>query len=80
LHANASNHFFSFEVLAQLAYFGLEVAEVPVDADYHAEHTSIPLGQATAYAFSNLRCLAKFGLARAGLVHSAQFPPLGAAS
>jgi glycosyltransferase involved in cell wall biosynthesis len=74
LHANARNHLFSFEVLAQAAYFGLEVAEIPVDADYHAAHTSIPLGQAAVYAFDNLRCLAKFGLARAGFVHSEQFP------
>lgn len=79
LHANASDHLFSFEILAETAYFGLDVAEIPVDADYHAAHTSIPLGEAVIYALENLRCLARFGLARAGLVHSEQFPRRAAA-
>jgi glycosyltransferase involved in cell wall biosynthesis len=80
LRANATNHLFSFELLAQVAYFGLEVAEIPVDADYHSEHTSIPLGQAAVYAFDNFRCLTRFGLARIGLVHTAQFPRRDASS
>jgi glycosyltransferase involved in cell wall biosynthesis len=74
LDANSTNHLFSFEVLAQAAYFGQRVAEVPVDADYRAEHTSISLRAAAVYAFASLACLAKYLLAKAGLRHSPVFP------
>jgi glycosyltransferase involved in cell wall biosynthesis len=74
LDANASDHLFSFQIIAQAAYFGLEVREVPVEADYVAEHTSISLPAAAAYSFGNLSCLARYVMARAGLHHSAQFP------
>ena len=76
LDANSNDHLFSFEILAQAAYFSLEVGEVPVEADYHGEHTSISLGAAAVYSVSNLLCLAKYGLAKAGLHHSTMFPPL----
>jgi len=78
LEANSSNHLFSFEILAQAAYFSLEVSEIPVEADYHSEHTSIPLGAAAVYSVNNLICLAKYSLAKAGLHHSTMFPRLGA--
>lgn len=74
LAANTANHLFSFEVLAQAAYFDQRVAEVPVDADYLSEHTSISLRAAAIYAFATLTCLAKYLLARAGLRHSPIFP------
>ncbi len=74
LEANSPNHLFSFEVLAQAAYFGQRVAEVPVDADYFSEHTSISLRAAAIYAFATLTCLGKYLLAKAGLRHSAIFP------
>lgn len=78
LEANAAGHLFSFQVLAQAAYYGLDVREIPVEADYLAEHRSIPLGQAALYSFGNLVCLARYLLARAGLHHAPQFPPRGA--
>ncbi|HEX4406567.1 MAG TPA: hypothetical protein VH560_17130, partial [Polyangia bacterium] len=71
---NASGHLFSFQLMAQAAYFRQSVAEVPVEADYHAEHHSIPLGQAATYAFGNVACLARYLLARAGVYHSTIFP------
>ena len=74
LDANADNHLFSFQILAQAAYFGIEVREVPVDADYLSEHTSISLWDATIYAFNNFVCLGQYLLARADLHHSRQFP------
>jgi glycosyltransferase involved in cell wall biosynthesis len=74
LDANASDHLFSFEILAQAAYHAVDVREVPVEADYLSEHTSISLWQATVYSFDNLVCLAKYLLAKAGLRHTAQFP------
>jgi glycosyltransferase involved in cell wall biosynthesis len=74
LDANASDHLFSFQILAQAAYYGIDVREVPVEADYLGEHTSISLWEAVIYSFENLVCLGKYLLARAGLRHSAQFP------
>jgi glycosyltransferase involved in cell wall biosynthesis len=76
LAANSPNHLFSFEVLAQAAYFRQRVAEVPVDADYLSSHTSISLRAAAIYAFATLACLAKYLLAKAGLRHSPLFPRL----
>jgi glycosyltransferase involved in cell wall biosynthesis len=75
LEANASNHLFSFEILAQAAYHGVDVREVPVEADYLSEHTSISLRECVVYSFDNLVCLGKYLLAKAGLHHSRQFPP-----
>ncbi len=71
---NASGHLFSFQLMAQAAYFRQGVAEVPVEADYHADHHSIPLGEAAAYAFGNVACLARYLLAEAGVYHSPVFP------
>jgi hypothetical protein len=78
LHANADDHLFSFEVLAQAAYFSMDVREVPVEADYHSEHRSISLWQAAIYSVNNLICLGKYVLAKTGLRHGPQFPSLGA--
>jgi glycosyltransferase involved in cell wall biosynthesis len=75
LEANAPDHLFSFEILAQAAYFGVDVREIAVEADYLNEHTSISLPQAVLYSFGNLACMARYLLARAGLHHVPQFPP-----
>ncbi|HVZ73726.1 MAG TPA: glycosyltransferase family 2 protein [Polyangia bacterium] len=74
LAANASNHLFSFQILAQAAYFGQGVGEVPVDADYLSAHSSISLRAATRYAFATLACMASYLLAKLGLRHTAVFP------
>lgn len=80
LQANAADHLFSFQILAQAAYFGLDVREVPVEADYLSEHTSISLWQAAIYSFNNLSCLGKYLLAKTGVHHSELFPRLGRAA
>jgi glycosyltransferase involved in cell wall biosynthesis len=77
LHHNSKNHLFSFEILAQAAYFAQDVAEVPVDADYHSEHHSIALPEAVFFSFGNLVCMTNYVLAKAGLRYSALFPKLG---
>ena len=74
LDANASDHLFSFQILAQASYFAIDVREVPVEADYLSEHTSISLWEAVVYSFDNLVCLASYLLAKVGLRHSRQFP------
>jgi glycosyltransferase involved in cell wall biosynthesis len=80
LEANASDHLFSFEILVQAAYHGIDVREVPVEADYLSEHTSISLREAVIYSFDNLLCLGKFLLAKLGLRHGRQFPRRAAAA
>jgi glycosyltransferase involved in cell wall biosynthesis len=74
LDANADDHLFSFQILAQAAYFSIDVREVPVEADYLSEHTSISLREAVIYSFDNLICLGKYLLAKTGLHHCQQFP------
>ena len=74
LAQNASNHLFSFQILAQAAYFGQVVREIPVECDYRSAHTSIPLWDATLYSFAVLACIAQFRLARAGWRHNGIFP------
>jgi glycosyltransferase involved in cell wall biosynthesis len=80
LQANAADHLFSFQILAQAAYFAVDVREVPVEADYLSEHTSISLWQAVIYSFNNLTCLGKYLLAKTGVHHSDQFPKRGRAA
>jgi glycosyltransferase involved in cell wall biosynthesis len=75
MDANADDHLFSFHILAQAAYLGVEVREIAVEADYIGEHTSISLPEAVIYSFGNLACLGRYLLARAGLRHTPQFPP-----
>jgi glycosyltransferase involved in cell wall biosynthesis len=74
LDANGAGHLFSFQVIAQAAYFSLGVREISVDADYHGAHTSISIPAAAVYAAESVQCLAQYVLARAGLRHSAVFP------
>ncbi|HVR62561.1 MAG TPA: glycosyltransferase family 2 protein [Polyangia bacterium] len=74
LAENAPNHLFSFQILAQAAYFGKAVREIPVQCDYRSAHTSISLWDATLYSFAILKCMAQFRLARAGWRHNGIFP------
>ncbi|OFZ22293.1 MAG: hypothetical protein A2X94_02250 [Bdellovibrionales bacterium GWB1_55_8] len=70
---NADNYLFSFQIIAQAAYYRRKVAEVPVEADYHAEHTSHSIRGASVYAVRTFVELGKFLLARAGLRYCSIF-------
>lgn len=74
LQQAADDYLFSFQVIAQAAYFGLRVGEVPVEADYLSEHTSHSLPGAAKYAVQTFGTLGQYALARASLRHSALFP------
>jgi glycosyltransferase involved in cell wall biosynthesis len=74
LDENSSDYLFSFEVIAQAAYFQLSVAEVPVEADYIGEHTSHKLSGAAIYALQTFLVLFKFLLAKYFHLYSKQFP------
>lgn len=72
---NANDYLFSFQIIAQAAYAGLTVAEVPVEADYRGEHTSHSIRGASVYALQTFGILAKYLLARWGLRYCDIFPP-----
>lgn len=71
---NAEDSLFSFQVIAQAAYTGVRVAEVPVEADYKSAHSSLSTSGALRYAVQTFRVLAEFLLARNGIRYSACFP------
>jgi len=71
---NSSDYLFSFEVIAQAAYFNLRVGEIPVEADYIGEHTSHKLSGAVIYAFETFLILFKFIFAKYLHIYSKQFP------
>jgi glycosyltransferase involved in cell wall biosynthesis len=73
---NSNDYLFSFEIIAQAAYFKLKVAEIPVEADYINEHTSHRLSGAAVYAFQTFYVLFKFIVAKFKLINSSQFPRL----
>lgn len=71
---NSDDYLFSFQIIAQAAYAGYQVGEVPVEADYIGDHTSVSLRGAARYAFETMGVLGQFLLARCGLWHPAIFP------
>jgi glycosyltransferase involved in cell wall biosynthesis len=73
---NSNDYLFSFEIIAQAAYYLCKVVEVPVEADYHSDHTSISLRRSVMYALQTFRTLGQFLLARSGLKYNRIFQPL----
>jgi glycosyltransferase involved in cell wall biosynthesis len=71
--ANTNDYLFSFQIIAQAAYYRMPVKEVPVEADYHADHTSHSIKGASWYAIRSFWVLAQFILARAGLYYNKIF-------
>ena len=71
--SNANNYLFSFQIIAQAAYYGMSVAEVPVEADYHAAHTSHSVRGASVYALNTFVQLGNFLLAKAGIRYNKIF-------
>ncbi|MFC1685693.1 glycosyltransferase family 2 protein [Nanoarchaeota archaeon] len=74
--ANTNNYLFSFEIIAQAAYYGVKVREVPVEADYKSAHTSHVLSNAALYALQTFLVLGKFILAKMNISHNHLFPKL----
>jgi len=77
---NSDDYLFSFQIIAQAAWAGVPVAEVPVEADYRGEHTSHSLRGASVYAVRTFEVLGEYLLAKAGVRFSRTFPNRGAAS
>jgi len=64
---NTNDYLFSFEIIAQAAYYHFDVKEVPVEADYKAEHTSHSIKGASWYAIRTFYVLTAFLLAKCGI-------------
>ncbi len=73
---NANNYLFSFQIIAQAAYFKMPVQEVPVEADYKSEHTSHAVSGAAVYAIQTFLILGQFLLAKMGIIHNKLFPKI----
>ena len=71
--ANTNDYLFSFQIIAQAAYYKMPVQEVPVEADYKAEHTSHSIKGASWYAIRTFGVLTQFVLARTGLYYNKVF-------
>jgi glycosyltransferase involved in cell wall biosynthesis len=69
----SDDYLYSFQVIAQSAYYGLAVAEVEVEADYRSEHTSHKLSGAAVYAVKTFGVLADYLRAKAGVRYTALF-------
>jgi glycosyltransferase involved in cell wall biosynthesis len=72
--SNSNDYLFSFQIIAQAAYAGLKVGEVPVEADYIGDHTSVGGYGASLYALQTFAVLAQYLMARGGLWNGAVFP------
>ncbi|MBX4212082.1 glycosyltransferase family 2 protein [Candidatus Pacearchaeota archaeon] len=70
--ANSNDYLFSFQIIAQAAYYRMPVREVPVEADYKSEHTSHSIKGASIYAIKTFGVLGQFVAARIG-IHSKIF-------
>ncbi len=65
--SNSNDYLFSFQIIAQAAYYNMPVREVPVEADYKSEHTSHSIKGATLYALQTFVILSQFMLAKIGI-------------
>lgn len=73
---NSNDYLFSFQIIAQAAYYKIKVAEVPVEADYKSEHTSHAITGAAIYALTTFVILFNYLTAKAGLFYTRLFPRL----
>lgn len=72
--SNSNDYLFSFQIIAQAAYYRMKVEEVPVEADYRSEHTSNSLRGASIYAIQTFFQLGNFVLARLKIRNNSIFP------
>lgn len=61
---NSNNYIFSFEILAQAAYSGARITEVPVDAAYTGEKRGASLKNSILYTLGVLSILGAYLLAK----------------
>ena len=76
LETNSDDFVFDNQMLAQILWFGYQIAEVSCPTKYFAEASSINFRRSVKYGFGCLWTATKFRLAKMGLWRSPQFPPL----
>lgn len=73
--SNSDGFVFDSEILAQAAYFGFRIGDVPVPARYLPEASSIGFRRSVAYGLGTLGVLARYLAHRTGLLRSPLFAP-----
>jgi glycosyltransferase involved in cell wall biosynthesis len=71
--ANSDDFVFDSQFLAQAAYFGFRIGDVPVPARYFREASSINFRRSVVYGLGTLRTLGQYVAQRAGVLHSPLF-------
>lgn len=66
LSHTSNNFLFSFEIIAQIAYYNFKIGEVPTRCYYGQEHSSISFKKSIIYAFASFGVLFYYVLARIG--------------
>lgn len=64
---NSNNYLFSFELIAQAAYSGLPVREVPVETNYSGEKRGASLKSSIRYSLGTFKIMTLYLLAKAGM-------------
>ena len=77
---NSDDFVFDQQFLIQAAYLGFRIGDVPVEARYFAEASSINFRRSCVYGLSALFCLGQYVLQRLGLARFRLFEPKTAAS
>ncbi|MBM3790835.1 MAG: glycosyltransferase family 2 protein [Acidobacteria bacterium] len=64
---NSDDFVFDSQIIAQSVHFGFEIAEIPVQARYFPEASSVNFRVSTVYGLKTLWVMACFALQRAGI-------------
>jgi glycosyltransferase involved in cell wall biosynthesis len=71
--ANSDDFVFDSEFLAQAAYHGFRIGDIPVPTRYFAEASSIDLSRSTKYGLQTVGVMGKYMLHKSGIIHDALF-------
>jgi glycosyltransferase involved in cell wall biosynthesis len=74
LDANSDDFVFDNQMLAQILWFDIMIAEVSCPTSYHAEASSINFARSLRYGFSCLVTATQYFLARRGWIAMERFP------
>ena len=66
---NSDDFVFDSELLAQAAWFGFRIGDVPIPTRYFAEASSISFARSAKYGLQTLWLMAKYLLQRMGIAH-----------
>jgi len=75
-HKNSNDFVFDTEFLAQAAFYGFRIGDVPIPTRYFAEASSINLHRSIVYGIETLAVMVKYILQKTGLCKFAIFGPV----